>query len=218
MATGTAYLFVDVYLGLGKQLAGILLLATLVQIVSVPVWGALSQRFERHRVLALGWVVAAVLYAAIGFLPQGPQSMAAFATLYTLGGLGLGAFYVIAPAIVGDISDHGRVLFGHDHAGLYSAIFSFITKSVGGLAVGLGLAVVGWFGFDATSSGAQSISGALGIKLVAAWLPGLGLASASLLLWNFPLNRQRIQGNAVALTGFSATPSAPDTLTLDQRA
>jgi glycoside/pentoside/hexuronide:cation symporter, GPH family len=199
MATGAAYLFVDVYMGFGKQLAGILLVATVVQILSVPVWGRLCQRLERHRVLAAAWFGAAAFYGAIGFLPPGSGSLTVFAVLYTLGGLGFGAFYVVAPAILGDISDHGRVTFGEDHAGLYSSVFYFVMKSIGGVSVGLGVAVIGWFGFDATSTTGQSPTGQLGIRLISAWLPAIGLGSAAALLWRFPLDRAAIQRNASLL-------------------
>ena len=79
---------------------------------------------------------------------------------------------------------------GEDRAGMYSAIYAFLCKSLITVAGACGIALVGWFGFDATAS-QQSAWGAIGIKLVTVGLPALGFAASAPLIWWFPIDRAR---------------------------
>jgi glycoside/pentoside/hexuronide:cation symporter, GPH family len=190
MMVGSMYLFIDVYLGLGQQLAAVAAVAFLLTVATVPIWNLLCQRFERHRVLAIAFAGAAAAFAGISLVPPGVASLPVFAVLYVLAVSLVSAYYVAAFAMIGDISDFGRLETGQDHSGIYSALFYFVWRSVGGLVSGLGLAVIGWFGFDATTK-AQTDLGIVGIKLVSTGFPALGFAIAAIVLWGFPLTRER---------------------------
>ena len=77
---------------------------------------------------------------------------------------------------------------GEDHGGLYGSLFAFVQKSLMGVSAAVGVAMVGTMGFDATAA-TQTASGVLGIKLVSAVIPALGLLGAAVIIWNYPLNR-----------------------------
>ncbi len=190
MSGGVTYLYVDSYMHLGKQLALILLVSTPFTLLGLPFWGWMCLKFERHRVWSVALLLSALGYAGMGFAPPGEAGLYPILVLYSLSVFCVVSIGVTAPAMMGDILDYDRLRTGEDRAGMYSAILAFLTKSMLGVSGALGLAVVGWFGFDA-KGGEQSLMGVFGIKLVAVWLPTLGLALGAPIIWNFPINRAR---------------------------
>jgi GPH family glycoside/pentoside/hexuronide:cation symporter len=163
-------------------------------IAGIPFWSAMGARYERHRVWAVSLITGGIACAGFALLSPGPLALPlalplAFmlypVVLFTLIGL------VIVYAMQADIVDYGRLISGQDHAGLYGSIFSFLQKSVLGVSSAAGLALVGIFGFDVTAA-TQSASGILGLKLVCAGLPALGLFAGTAIIWNYPLTRARI--------------------------
>jgi glycoside/pentoside/hexuronide:cation symporter, GPH family len=190
MATGVIYLYADSYMHLGKELPLILLVSTPFTLLGLPFWGWMCLKFERHRVWAAASLLAALGYAGMGLAPIGQNGLYPIMVLYTLSVFCQISIAVSAPAMMGDVIDYERWRNGEDRAGIYSAILLLATKSMTGVSGALGLAVVGWFGFEA-AAGQQTWIGEFGIKLVAVWLPALGLALSAPLAWWFPITRAR---------------------------
>ena len=71
-----------------------------------------------------------------------------------------------------------------------------------------GIALVGWMGFDATST-AQNADGAFAIRLAAVILPAIGLAFAGVLFWAFPLTRARVAEVSAELAAREAASRDP---------
>jgi len=188
LSAGVSYLFFDVYLGLSQQLAVLLIATVPISVLGIPFWGWLCMRYERQKVWAVAMTVVAVCFTGLGFVPPGEASLAPVAGLYLVAMFCILSSLVVAPAMLGDIVDYGRLHFRHDRAGVYFAFYSVVLKTATGVALGLGLAIVGWFGFDATAT-TQTPSAIFGMKLVCAWLPALGLAGMIPLLWTFPITR-----------------------------
>ncbi|WP_203580249.1 MFS transporter [Microbacterium hibisci] len=212
MSSGLTYLYMDIYLGIGAELPAIMGLALLTSIIGIPIWTALSGRFERHRVWAIALILGSLAYASFVLVSPGPGAAAASLVLLpivTLVVSGSIAVYTMSA----DIVDYGRLKTGEDHSGLYGSLFAFLQKSIVGVAGALGLAFVAFCGFDATAV-EQTTSAVIGLKLGFAVLPALGLLVAALIIWNYPLNRARIQeiqaelaerGELPAVTGPTAT-------------
>lgn len=190
MTGGVAYLYIDTYLHLGKQLPAIMLVALFASLLGIPFWSAMSARFERHRVWAVSLIVGAIACAAFALVSPGSLALPLTFLLYPIIMFTLvGA--VIVYTMSADIVDFGLMITGEDNAGLYGAIFAFLQKSVLGVSAAAALAIAGGFGFDAAAV-SQTASGVLGIKLTGALLPALGLIAAAAIIWNYPLDRARI--------------------------
>jgi glycoside/pentoside/hexuronide:cation symporter, GPH family len=185
---GVYFLFLDVYLGLSQQLAGILLVSLPMTFLALPFWGWISTRYERHKVWALSIAVMAALYALNGFLPRGEAALVPAAVLFIVVAFCLLATFVVAPAMLGDIVDYGRLEFGRDRAGMYVAMYMLVLKTMQGLAGGFALVLIGWLGFDATAK-EQTEAGTFAIKLAYAWLPAVLMACVVPIVWSFPLTR-----------------------------
>ncbi len=190
MGGGLLYLYVDVYLGLGPQLAGLMILASPVLILSTPLWGWACARFEKHRTLAVAVAVQALCAFGYAFVPTGGQGFGLLLALLLTGVCMQAAGLVAFPAMMGDVADHGRLKFGHDRAGVYFSFFTLMQKAVSGIGVMLGLSLAAAFGFDATVQ-EQSASGVLGMQLAVAYVPAVAALIAVPLLWRFPINRAR---------------------------
>jgi GPH family glycoside/pentoside/hexuronide:cation symporter len=190
VATATAFLFVDVYLHLGKQLPLIQLIGLPLTLLGMPFWAWLCQKFERHRVWAVSLAIAAVCSGLLACVPNGPAALYPILVLYPIG---LFAFICIAvafPSMLGDVVDYERMRTGEDRSGIYSAINAFIQKTMTTVCGAFGIAMVGWFGFNATAAEQTTWAG-FGIRLAFAGLPALGFAISAPLLWWFPIDRAR---------------------------
>ena len=187
---GASYLYIDTYLGLSKEHAGMLIVAVPVTLIAIPFWGWMCQRYERQKVWALTLVATGIANLAYGFVPPDGQS-AAMALSCMIVAMFFAACSAPASApMFGDVIDYGRWKFNHDFGGLYMSFFSLISKTIAGIGVAVGFILLGWFGFEAAAT-QQTESGALGIRLIVAWIPGLAMIVTAPFVWRFPLNRAR---------------------------
>ncbi|WP_159500037.1 MFS transporter [Microbacterium sp. 18062] len=211
MSGGLVYLYMDTYLGLGAQLPAILGIALLTAILGIPIWTALSGRFERHRVWAVALVLGGLACASLALVSPGHASAAICFMLYPVVTLVL-AGTVAVYTMSADIVDYGRLHTGRDHGGLYGSMFAFLQKSLQGVSAAIGLALVGAFGFDATSA-TQTMSAVIGIKIGFALAPALGLLAAAAIIWNYPLNRAKVSEIQIKLAARDAAEAAAEPLT-----
>jgi glycoside/pentoside/hexuronide:cation symporter, GPH family len=190
MGTGVAYLYIDVHLGLAKQLGAVLAAGIPLTLIGIPMWGWLCSRYERHRVWAWSVAVLAVCTLGFGLVPRGEAALVPLVAIYVVALFCFTSALVAAPAMIGDIVDHGRLLFGQDRGGTYFAFYTLIVTAVNAAGTSFGLVMLDWFGFDATGK-TQTELGTLGIKLIYSWIPAAGFAVTALLLWRFPIDRAR---------------------------
>lgn len=190
MSGSVTYMFLDTYLGLSAQLSMLMLVGIPFSLLGLPFWGWVCLKYERHRIWAISLLMCAAAYAGQSFVPPGQGGLLPLMLLYPLTIFCLTATGVAVPAMFGDVVDYGRLMFDEDRAGIYASIHAFLLKSLGGISAAAGLALVGWFGFDATGK-TFSDGGILGLKMVAIWMPCFGIIVAAMVAWNFPINRAR---------------------------
>lgn len=198
MAVAVNYLFVDSYLHLSEQLPTIMLIATPCALLGLPFWGWAFIRFERHRAWAVSLVLSGVAYSFVSLAPVGESGLWIVIAANAVTNFCLMATAIAVPSMMGDIVDDERLRSGEDRGGLYSAVSSFTSKSMAGIAGAVGLFLLDLLGFDATAS-VQTAEGAFAIKLIAAWVPVLGLACGAALIWHFPITRARQEATRLAL-------------------
>lgn len=190
MGWGLVYFYIDGYLGLGKRLAGLLVLSIPVGILAAPAWGALCRRYGKQQSWAVGCAGSAVVSLCYALITPGP--LAAWLVMMTL--LGINALVVAeavaGPAMLADVVDYGRWRFGADYAGTYYAFFTMVQKANMGIGAGIGLAVAGLVGFDATLA-TQTTRGVVGLLLGFSGLPALLYLVAAAMVWRFPIDRRR---------------------------
>jgi GPH family glycoside/pentoside/hexuronide:cation symporter len=198
MAVAVNYLFIDSYLHLSEQLPTIMLVATPCALLGLPFWGWIFMKFERHRAWAISLVLSGLAYSVIGFAPVGADGLWLVAVANAVTNFCLMATAIAVPSMMGDIVDDERLRSGEDRGGLYSAVSSFTSKSMAGVAGATGLYLLDVLGFSATAP-VQTLEGAFAIKLIAAWLPTLGMVCGAALIWRFPIDRARQEATRAAL-------------------
>ncbi|WP_428310734.1 MFS transporter [Hydrocarboniphaga sp.] len=208
MAVAVNYLFIDSYLHLSEQLPTIMLVATPFALLGLPFWGWIFMKFERHRVWAVSLVLSALAYSTIGFAPIGTDGLWLVAAANAITNFCLMATAIAVPSMMGDVVDDERLRSGEDRGGLYSAVSAFTGKSMAGVAGAAGLYLLDVLGFSASAT-EQTAQGAFAIKLIAAWLPTVGMACGAALIWRFPIDRARQQATRQALQARDGAESSP---------
>ena len=190
MWAGLFFIYVDAFLGLGDQFATISVAGMVIGLLITPVCYKLTTLLGKRTT----WMISScvVLFGVFytGTLNPGDATVIHLLILQTIliaGGVFGG---VIAPAMLSDTIDYGALVDGVDRNGLYFSIFTLLVKMQGALGAAMGLALAGWFGFDATAA-EQTARGIFGMQLAISWVP-LCIASLGLVfIWRTPLNDRR---------------------------
>ena len=125
--------------GVGLELPNKFLWAILILYITtfctVPAALHLAKRVEKHRLLAAGVAIQALVYAGALFIPVGnfPLVAAAWAVL----GIGNSAMLTLPGSVLADIIDHGEVVTGERYPGAYVALDNLVYKV--GMALGVGI-------------------------------------------------------------------------------
>jgi len=187
---GVIFLYVDSYLNMGGQFAPMFLFAFMVGMLATPIWYKLSVLLGKRNVLMLATALVASSYIYSGLLVPGETRVENLMLLKVLNTLGHVCFAAIAPAMLSEIIDYSVLKYKEQNAGIFFSLYAFISKANVAIGMALGLAIIGWSGYDATAS-SQGIEATKGLMLTMVWLP-LGLALVVLLaLALSPLNTRR---------------------------
>ncbi|MFN5700978.1 MAG: MFS transporter [Betaproteobacteria bacterium] len=158
-----------------------------VGLVFLPLMMKLANRIGRHRVMVLG--ALAFLGPLPLFMLIAPGSIPQAVALYAFLGITTSAIWVMPPALVADAIDYGRLHGAKDDAALYMALYHFVQKLAMAGGVGIGMPLAGMLGFNA--AGSNDDAGVLALNMVALVLPIFIALPGMLLMFNYPLTRER---------------------------
>ena len=191
MWAGMFFIYVDTYLKLGDVFAQISLWSIFLSAAAIPVW----YRFATWAGKRLSWLLAMSLFG-LAFLytsllsPNGTgfyelfllNMMIAFASV---------SMGVIAPSILCDVIDYGRFTGDAECNAIYFSILSLLTKMQIAIGGALGIALVGWFGFDVHAQ-TQSSMALIGLHIGMSWVPATLVGLAMFFIVLMPLNERRM--------------------------
>jgi len=189
---GLIFLYVDSYLNLGEQFAKMFLIAFGVGIAVTPLWYKASVIFGRKKALVLGMIILIVSFLYTGLLSPGHTSFEQLLLLKIINTIGAACMAALIPAMLSEIVDYGDWKYSGKYAGIYFSMYTFSNKANLALGTALGLAIVGWFGYDATAS-SQNIEATNGMMLSMVWLPSMFSVIALILLALNPITENRHQ-------------------------
>ena len=179
------FLFVDVYLGMGDKFALASMLGFGASLLSLKCWHYGSQRWDLKKLWVAGIVIMAIGAVGTGLLSPGDHWLWLIVwMMLTLGG---GSVFAIAmPALMSKMVDYGTWKFGAERSAMYFSTYTFLNKTISALGGSLGLAIAGWYGFDATAS-EFSESAVFGLRLSIVWIPSLILLVGAALVLAIPM-------------------------------
>lgn len=183
---GLIFIYVDTYLGLGDQFAGMFMLAFVAGVIATPVWYKLVIWLGRKTTwcIALAMVMLSFIYT--GMLTPSTASFYDLLAFKVLNTLGASCILIVVPSMLADIVDYGTWKFGIHRAATYFSIYTFVVKASVSLGAGLGLAIAGWYGFDAAAN-THSEGSVLALRLSISWLPALFMLVSLVLTMFIPI-------------------------------
>ncbi len=184
------FLHVSNYLGLGSYLPFMGIGQMGVYLVSIPIWLHLVKRFGKHRPWAFSSFGLALIAPVILLLEPGPQSIIPIFILSILTGFLSGPMAVSPQSMLTDIIDLDVMRTGVSRAGNYFAFLTLLSKATTAIGAGLGLTLVGLFGYDpkATDHDAMAV---LGLLLVLGAVPAVLGTLNGVLILRYPLDARR---------------------------
>ena len=183
------FLFIDAYLGMGEHFAWLYVVSHIFSISSVALWTRLSIRWSKQTVWLIAMVLLGIAMLGLGIQAPGAnlnQLLIVLTFLYC----GFAAWMVVAPALLSDIADYSSWKFGRDRSGTYFALYQLVNKANIALGGAVGMALAGWYGFDATATD-HSADTAFGLYLGIAWLPLPFLLLSALCMVAMPITAAR---------------------------
>lgn len=203
------FLFISTYLGLGAHISLIGAAQFAVHIASIPVWLAVVRRVGKHKPWAVSNFVLALTAPLLIFLPHGEAALIPMIAISVLAGF-MGAVNAVSPqSMLADIIDYDTLKTGVNRAGNYFAFLTFLSKATTGVGGGLGLILVGLFGF---TPGIQNTHAAeIGFLATVAIGPAIlgGLNGFLILMYPLDERRQGIIRRRIEQRAARAAPAAP---------
>jgi Na+/melibiose symporter-like transporter len=186
---GVMYIYLSATIPSSKDIALIFLSSSVICLCTIPLWTRLIQSIGPVR----GLLVCKCIYvmAFLGSLVLSPpSSWLVPQILITTSFIAMAGSNVIFPLLLADVADYSLLKSKMDFGGTLFASHAFIGKVCYALGVSAALAILGIFGFDATSK-EQSDLAKTGLALAYAGIPlVLAIVIAALSL-RIPLTRQR---------------------------
>lgn len=187
---GLLFIYLDSYIGRGDLFAMSFVGATAIAVMSTPIWNLTANYFGKKKLWFFSVILFLLSIVLTGFLQPEQTDFAEVLVLKTLNSLGFVAMLVVAPAILSDIVDYGAWRFKTQSAGVYFSLQTFLYKTTSAVGAALGLAIAGWYGFDATSLN-HSESEIFGIQLAIAWIPSVLIVIAFYFIYLLPIDSRR---------------------------
>jgi len=158
-------------------------------LVGAPFWAWLATRIGKDKALAVASLVFAAFYVGATLVPGGSFALTAVAMF--IAGLPYAAGLFLLRAMMADVGDEVRLETGVDRTGLMFSILSATTK-IGHVVALIPYLILQAVGFQAVPPvGGNSAASLMWLQVLFIALPGLLLASAALLLRNYPLTPER---------------------------
>jgi sugar (glycoside-pentoside-hexuronide) transporter len=151
--------------------------------VSVYLWVTMARRIGKNKTLTISMLIASVAYFLAVTYHQG--TWLRWLILATVAGTGFGCALTIAPSIAADVIDSDELETGRRREGGFFGVWTFVEKSIVGLAVPIGLIGLHLFGYEPNVE--QTPRVILGMKLLYCILPGTCHVAAALIFQKFPI-------------------------------
>lgn len=183
------FLYISSYLGIGAHISllGVAQFAT--HIIAIPLWVWAVRWVGKHRPWAVTNLILALMAPVLIFLPHGEAALVPMLVISAIAGV-LGATQAVSPqSMLADIIDYDTLKTGVNRAGNYFAFLTFLSKATTGFGGGIGLILVGLFGFV---PGAQNtpLAETAFLATIAIGPAILGVVTA-FLIFSYPLDERR---------------------------
>jgi GPH family glycoside/pentoside/hexuronide:cation symporter len=190
--------YLNIYWVMGSAFSGATLgaavgmVAWALGLLSLPVlnWGC--KRFQKHVVLRVAIILMAVgsILKWWAFMPGHPERQFILPFFFSIG---IGSYYAVLSTLMADVTDHDELLTGHRREGMFGATMAFLTKMTSTFVPILAGVILVLSGFDPALEYNQTPQTIFNMRLFYSIVPGVMLLCGLLLLWKYPLTRERME-------------------------
>jgi GPH family glycoside/pentoside/hexuronide:cation symporter len=191
--------YVSYTLGLDNWVGFLLVFLLMGGLLCVPVWIKLSVTFSKHRAVQVAMLVGGIAPLLLLVLPADNVLLACLAFLII--GVNSSANEFLPRTMMADVCDHDNIQSGSERMGLYYSLLILSSKLAGGVGIFLGFSFLGVFGFD-PDLGINNTQEALDrLRYLIVGLPVLAYAGVLVLMWRYPITRERQQEMRAVIEG-----------------
>lgn len=194
--TGSLLLFLaaDV-LKLGGASSLIVLVYFMAGIFYIPIVVRCSEKFGKHRTMAVCVMFYAITINALWILPEG--SVLLTGILMAIYGIYFGAPTLLMRSMTADIVDDDTLKTGTNRTGLYYALYSMVEKVGNAVAIGLAYLALDYIGFVPGALNSADVTADFMVLMV---IPPVVLnILIGMIIYRFSLDKERQEENRAAL-------------------
>jgi Na+/melibiose symporter-like transporter len=205
--------FVTYSLGLENWLGFMLACLIVGGLLFLPVWVKLCQSWHKHGAMQASMITGAVTLLLLLVLPEGNVALTAVA--FVLIGANTSALEFLPRAMMADVCDYDHIQSGSERMALYYSLLQLSSKVAAGLSVFIALSLLGAIGFDPEAGATNSAEALRNLRYLIVGLPALAYAGVVLLLYGYPISRERQHEMRVEIEererlAFDTRPEPPD--------
>ena len=156
---------------------------------SVPFWVWLSEGIGKHRAYIGSFSIIAFAHPLYLLLGEGDFWWMLPITLLT--GFAAGGFHALPNSMKADVIDLDHLQSGENRAGVFFATWSFTYKLAASFGTWLALAGLGWFAFNPSPEMLNTPEQLFGLRFLFALAPSLFYLGACVVIWNYPITREK---------------------------
>ncbi|MCX7848258.1 MAG: MFS transporter, partial [bacterium] len=161
-------------------------------LINLPALKWACEKFQKHVVMR--W---AVILMSIGTilnffcLRKGhPEYQFIVPIFYSVG---IASYYMVLATMMADVTDHDELVTGFRREGMFGAINAFIIKIVNAISAVLPGIVLVLSGFDPVLEYNQTPATIMRMRIMNSFVPGILTLGCLLVLWRYPLTRERVE-------------------------
>ena len=186
VTTALGIFFIEIVSGLSGKASIIQLMSLCASLIAIPFFVRIAERLEKHHVLVLNALAAAIAGGVILIAPPGVFWIVVLA--YVLFGVASGTGQLLIRSIMADVVHEDCIKTGNQNSGLY---FSFLTTTLK-LSLSLGVTmtfwVAAWLGFEPALARVDDNSHWV-VRVLLGITPIIAVGFLALAMWKFPLTR-----------------------------
>jgi len=165
--------------------------SSIIGLLAIPVWVAISKRIGKHRAWICGLLLI-VVFSPI-FLFFGPGDFMLMVPFALISSIGTGALQALPNSMKADVIDIDTARTGENRAAMFFSAWSLVIKAAASVGASVGLWTLSFIGFDASPDAVNTPEAIMGLKYTYALLPTFIFVLAGLVIWNYPITRERQQ-------------------------
>jgi GPH family glycoside/pentoside/hexuronide:cation symporter len=166
-------------------------------LIGVPFWVWLSRHIGKHRAWISGFIFVAAASPMYLFLGEGDFWLMAPGIF--LIGIGTGAFGALPNSMKADVIDLDTARSGQNRAAFFFSAWSLVTKAASSIGGWVALQLLAVFGFNALNGAENTPEALMGLRLTFAVIPSLFFVAAVLVIWNYPITKERQERIRIAI-------------------